>query len=97
MKQKMPADNYLYEYAVIRYVPRVEREEFINVGLIMMCKSSRWLRVALDVQERRLSVFDSELSCDEIRRQLSLFSGVGNGDSAYGPIAGLEPEERFRW
>ena len=42
-------EKHLYEYAVIRYVPRVEREEFVNVGLIMMCKRRRWARVELHV------------------------------------------------
>lgn len=48
-------DKHLYEYAVIRYVPRVEREEFINVGLIMMCKRRRWLRVELWIDERKMA------------------------------------------
>ena len=55
-------DKHLYEYAVIRYVPRVEREEFINVGLIMMCKRRRWLRVELWIDERKMAVHDCELT-----------------------------------
>lgn len=93
----MPTDKHLYEYAVIRYVPKVEREEFLNVGLIMMCKRRRWLRVDILVPEARLAAFDSDVSSDELVRQLAMFTGVGRGEHSAGPIAALEPEERFRW
>ncbi len=90
-------NEHLYEYAVIRFVPRVEREEFINVGLIMMCKRRRWLRVQLHVKPERLAVFDCALSLDDIMRQLSAFTSIGAGNPDAGPIAAFEPEERFRW
>lgn len=93
----MPTEKHLYEYAVIRYVPRVEREEFLNVGLIMMCKRRRWLRVEILVPESRLAIFDCSVSPDELSRQLLVFTRVGRGDAEAGPIALLEPEERFRW
>ena len=48
---------HLYEFAVIRYLPRVEREEFINIGIIMMCKRRKWIRVKLRVDERKLEAF----------------------------------------
>lgn len=90
-------DKHLYEYAVIRYVPRVEREEFINVGLIMMCKRRRWLRVELWIDERKMAVHDCELSRDELAQQLSAFTLIGEGQREGGSIASLEAEERFRW
>lgn len=90
-------DKHLYEYAVIRYVPRVEREEFINVGLIMMCKSRRWLRVELWIDERKMAVHDCELTRDELAQQLSAFTLIGEGQREGGSIASLEAEERFRW
>ncbi len=90
-------DKHLYEYAVIRYVPRVEREEFINVGLIMMCKRRRWLRVELWIDERKMAVHDCELTRDELAQQLSAFTLIGEGRSEGGSIALLEAEERFRW
>lgn len=93
----MPADSHIYEYAVIRYVPRVEREEFINVGLIMMCKRKRWIRVAIRVPEQRIRMFDSAMSPDELLQQLSLFTAVAEKRSDAGPMTQLEPEERFRW
>ncbi|MEZ3523728.1 DUF3037 domain-containing protein [Muribaculum sp. NM65_B17] len=90
-------DKHLYEYAVIRYVPRVEREEFINVGLIMMCKRRRWLRVELWIDERKMAVHDCELTRDELAQQLSAFTLIGEGQREGGSIASLEAEERFRW
>lgn len=90
-------DKHLYEYAVIRYVPRVEREEFINVGLIMMCKRRRWLRVELWIGERKMAVHDCELTRDELAQQLSAFTLIGEGQREGGSIASLEAEERFRW
>lgn len=90
-------DKHLYEYAVIRYVPRVEREEFINVGLIMMCKRRRWLRVELWIDERKMAVYDCELTRDELAQQLSAFTLIGEGQREGDSIASLEAEERFRW
>ena len=90
-------DKQFYEYAVIRYVPRVEREEFINVGLIMMCKRRRWLRVELWIDERKMAVHDCELTRDELAQQLSAFTLIGEGQREGGSIASLEAEERFRW
>lgn len=90
-------DKHLYEYALIRYVPRVEREEFINVGLIMMCKRRRWLRVELWIDERKMAVHDCELTRDELAQQLSAFTLIGEGQREGGSIASLEAEERFRW
>ena len=84
-------DNLLYEYAVIRYVPRVEREEFINVGLLMMCKRRRWLRCDIYLDSERLKAFDPRVNIEQLRHQLQLFerSGVPFPDS---PV-----EERYRW
>lgn len=52
-------DRDLYEYAVIRYVPDIEREEFVNVGLVMMCKRRRWMRVDIDVDCKRIGCVSS--------------------------------------
>lgn len=92
----MPADN-LYEYAVIRYVPQVEREEFINVGLAMMCKRARWIRVETRFNHTKAAAFSSALTPEEVERQLEAFCAVGRGDRAAGPMAQSPVEERFRW
>lgn len=89
--------NHLYEYAVIRFVPRVEREEFINVGLLMMCKRMKWIRAQLHVSENKVAAFDSEVTPENLRTQLEQFRYITNGDCKAGPIAMLSVEERFRW
>ena len=84
-------DIDLYEYAVVRYVPRVEREEFINIGLIMMCKRRRWLRGELLIDSARLRAFDPSADMEQLSRQASLFCR----DDV--PSPDLPVEERYRW
>lgn len=87
----------LFEYAVIRLVPQVEREEFLNVGVVLYCRGQRLLamRYALDVQ--RLSVFRLPVAMDELDAYLRAFQQVCNGEPEGGPIAALPMAERFRW
>lgn len=90
-------ERLLYEYAVLRYVPSVEREEFINVGLVMMCKRRRWIRLEVDIDESRLSAFGGCLTINTLRRQLDSFIEIAVGSREAGPIASYPVEERFRW
>lgn len=90
-------EKYVYEYAVIRYVPRVEREEFVNVGLLMMCKRLKWIKAELYLDADKLSVFNCAHTVEEIHRQLDGFLKVASGDRAGGPMSELPVEERFRW
>ena len=90
-------EKHLYEYAVIRYVPRVGREGFVNVGLVMMCKRRRWARVELLVDPVKIGVFGGALTIDEIEHQLSAYKLIGEGHPSGGPMAALPVEERFRW
>ncbi len=87
----MNADALLFEYAVVRYVPRVEREEFVNIGLLMMCKRRRWFRSAFELATDRLRAFDPEVNIDVLRCQLRMF------DCNSTALADLPVEERFRW
>lgn len=87
--------RYLYEYAVVRCVPRVEREEFINVGLVMMCKRHRWLCVRISLCESRLKALFPKCDTEAVREQLAGFERVAAG--CPGPIGELEVHERFRW
>ncbi|MDE6010138.1 MAG: DUF3037 domain-containing protein [Muribaculaceae bacterium] len=84
-------DDYLYEYAVIRYVPRIDRGEFLNVGLIMMCKRRRWIHCELHLDETRLRALDPSLDLPVLRRQLSMFEKKDI------PFPDLPVEERYRW
>ena len=96
MKQSEPA-KHLYEYAVLRYVPRVEREEFINVGLVMMCKRRRWLHLEYRLDPAKMDAFKAQHTIEELSGRLDCLRSVALGKGNAGPIAQLEAEERFRW
>lgn len=87
----------LYEYSVIRYMPYVEREEFINVGLIMMCKRKRWIRAEISINSSRIMAFSPSIDMKTITNQLHIFERIAAGDPEAGPMALCLPEERFRW
>ncbi len=89
--------RHLYEYAVIRVVPRVEREEFINVGIILFSKKADYIRAKYVIDEKKLSLFSSELDINVLRDHLRSFDHICRGDSTGGYIATLEIPERFRW
>lgn len=84
-------DNMLYEYAVVRYVPRVDREEFMNIGLVMVCKRRRWLKGRIEIDERRLKAFDPYGDAAQIERQAAMFM---RNDI---PSEDLPVEEKYRW
>lgn len=88
---------HLYEYAVIRYVPRVEREEFMNIGLVMMCKRAKWIKAKLHIDGKKYAAFDNILSMEQLARQCYGLVDIADGLPSSGPIAELPPEERFRW
>lgn len=81
----------IYEYCVLRYVADVEREEFVNVGLIMMSKRSRWMRCALNVDEERIGCMFPKADIARLRLQLAVFTR----DDV--PHPDLSVEERYRW
>lgn len=90
-------DKLLYEYAVIRVVPKVEREEFLNVGLILFCKSAKSILVRIEVDELRLKAFACDIEIDQIRCNLDSFVKIGAGSPIGGPIAAFDVPSRFRW
>ena len=69
-------ERYLYEYAVIRVVPRVEREEFINVGIILFSKRKKFLRAKYVLHEEKLKMLFPEIDIEEIRVNLQIFGFV---------------------
>lgn len=87
-------EKHLFEYAVIRVVPKIEREEFLNVGVILFCKGLRYLGSMVHLEESRLQAFNADLDLDEIRAYLNAFDRIGKGE---GPIGKLTLPERFRW
>ncbi|MDN3547470.1 DUF3037 domain-containing protein [Mucilaginibacter aquaedulcis] len=90
-------EPYLFEYAVIRIVPRVEREEFINIGVIVYCPKQRFLKVRFLLDEARISAFAQQLDIDCIKENVNSFERITHGDKLAGPIAQLDMASRFRW
>src|SRR4051812_160054 len=90
-------EKHLYEYAVIRVLPAVERDEFINAGVILFCKRQKFITVHLSVNETRLAAFPCELDLEQINMNLQSFKNIALGLKTAGPIAQMELAERFRW
>ena len=90
-------EKHLYEYAVIRAVPRVEREEFVNVGLILFCKSAKVIMVRCAINNQKLLLFDSELDIEQLQLNLESFEQIGRGLKSGGRIAEFDVPSRFRW
>lgn len=88
---------FLYEYAVIRLVPQVEREEFINVGIILFSKKQKFIQTKIVLPEERLKLFKCEMDLEQIKANLHAFELISAGSKAGGPIACEELPERFRW
>lgn len=90
-------ENHLYEYAVIRILPRVEREEFINVGIILFSKRCNYLKCVYHLDENKLKLFPTELDMECLHNHLHVFDKICNGHVDAGTIALLDLPERFRW
>ncbi|CAA7386131.1 DUF3037 domain-containing protein [Chryseobacterium fistulae] len=90
-------ENKIYEYAVIRLVPKVEREEFFNIGLIMFSKKAKYICVKFYVCPDKFRLMHSKLDYEDIIQNVESFQKIANGDKDGGPIAQLEIPERFRW
>ncbi|RYU90268.1 DUF3037 domain-containing protein [Mucilaginibacter terrigena] len=90
-------DRHLFEYAVIRVVPRVEREEFLNVGVILLCKKQRFLKMKYSVDSDRLLAFSKDLDIDALEENLLSFQRIATGGKDAGPIGELDAASRFRW
>ncbi|MCD8029764.1 MAG: DUF3037 domain-containing protein [Bacteroides sp.] len=87
----------LYEYAVIRVVPRIEREEFINVGLLLFCKRKRYIRIRIAVNEQKLALYSTECERETLLNNLSAWEIIASGQKEGGYMASLDVAERFRW
>ncbi len=89
--------KHLYEYALIRVLPVLEREEFLNVGVIVFSKRTGFIGVRTAMDEDRLRAFRSEVDMEQVEQNLRSFERIALGDPEGGPIAQLDPAERFRW
>ena len=90
-------DRHLFEYAVIRVMPRVEREEFINVGVIMYCAKLKYLNAEFRVFPERLKALNCELEVQTIEDNLNAIVNISKGGKVAGPIGELDLASRFRW
>ncbi len=86
-----------YDYAVVRVVPRVDREEFINAGVILFAKSRHFLAACVEVDSDRLLALAPAVDLDLVRRHLDAIPRICAGEEAAGPIARLSQSERFHW
>ncbi len=86
-----------YDYAVVRVVPRVEREEFVNVGVILSCEKSRYLEARIEIDDARLLALDPSLDLESLRRHLATIPAICRGGPDAGPIGLLPQRARFHW
>lgn len=89
--------KYLYEYSIIRLVPRVEREEFINIGVIIYSKDAKFLGCKFHLNQNKLKLFCSEFDIDDLQQNISAFEKICAGEKTGGSIAKWDMAERFRW
>ncbi len=90
-------EQHLYEYAIVRVLPVVEREEFLNVGIILFCKKAKFIKVHFAINENKIRSFSKELDVDQIKSNLHSFEKIAMGTEKCGPIALMDVPERFRW
>lgn len=87
----------VYDYAIVRVVPRVEREEFINAGVILSCQRSGFLQAAVALDEARLRALHPQVDVDTVQRHLNAIVAICAGQPGCGPIALLPYRARFHW
>jgi len=90
-------DHSSYDYAIVRVVPRVEREEFVNVGVIVSCPARDFLQARIALDEQRLRALDPAIDIEATRTHLASIPAICCGGSQGGPIGRLSPRERFDW
>lgn len=89
--------KYLFEYAVIRVVPRVEREEFLNIGVVLFCAKQQFLQCRYLLDEAKLKAFSTDLDIAGLKEHLCAMERICSGDKNAGAIGKLDIASRFRW
>jgi hypothetical protein len=87
----------VFQYAIVRVVPRVERGECLNVGIVLLCRPRRYLGARIQLDEARLEALAPELDPTSLRGHLEAIERIASGDPTAGPIARLGRAERFHW
>jgi hypothetical protein len=90
-------EKHLYEYAVIRVVPLVEREEFVNAGIILFSKRQKFITVRFALPEEKLRMLCKDTDIEQVKKNLQSFEKIALGKKDGGPIAAMDIAERFRW
>ena len=86
-----------FSYAVVRVVPDIEREEFLNAGLILFCREKKYLRAGMSLDVDRLRALRADIDADAVRGQLDLVERIASGAVEQGPLAEMSQSERFHW
>lgn len=89
--------KHTYSYAILRVVPRVDRGEFINAGIILWCPKQNVLEAEILLDEKRLKAIDPGIDMDEVRNHLSIIPAICRGEDAGGAIAKMPLTQRFGW
>ncbi len=90
-------EKHLYEYAVIRIVPRMEREEFVNAGVILYCRDKRFLKARVHLDEGRILCLFPGLDIGTVKGNLESLRAISEGGRDTGPIGLMDAPSRFRW
>lgn len=90
-------EKHVFEYAMIRILPRVERGEFLNVGVVLYCKRPAFLKAKIQLDENRLLALFPQADITDIQNHLQAFENICKADKAAGYIATLDIPSRFRW
>ncbi len=90
-------ETHLFEYAIIRLVPKVEREEFINIGVILYCSRQQFLQARYELDPAKLQAIAGQSDLAEIKENLEAICHICKGDAQSGTIGALSLPERFRW
>jgi hypothetical protein len=90
-------EKQLFEYAIIRIVPRVERQEFFNVGVIVYCGAANFLQTKFEINAKKIAAFCEEIDTADLQKRLTVFEQICLADKTAGAIAALPAAARFRW
>jgi hypothetical protein len=93
----VPGERSPFQYAILRVVPRVERGEQINAGVVLFCRPRRFLAARVGLDPARLAALAPDLRADDVQAHLDAAVRIAAGDPAAGPIAALDQSQRFHW
>lgn len=90
-------NNFLYDYAVIRVVPKIDREEFINTGIILSCEEKEFLEAEIEINEQRLKAIAPDFDTETAKTHLDAIYTICKGGKNSGKIGELSQRQRFHW